>query len=71
VHLRTGESEDADHLLYVAFDILYIDGAGAAEAFARAGIKPCKVKQRHPDSDAVIFIYSDELCAAGHHAAAK
>lgn len=31
--------------VYVVFDLLYIDGQGAAEAFQKAGVQPCKVRR--------------------------
>jgi hypothetical protein len=35
--------EDTHELLYIAFDVVYIAGQGAAEVFARAGLQPCRV----------------------------
>ena len=40
VVVRSGSHE----LAYIAFDVVYMGGEGAAEAFERAGLQPCGVR---------------------------
>lgn len=39
-------SSTSHELIYVAFDVVYLGGQGAAEVFARAGLQPCAVRGR-------------------------
>lgn len=36
--------DDTHELVYIAFDVVFLAGKGAKEAFQRAGLQPCAVR---------------------------